>query len=100
MARTVTGSVADKVAPTDMASMKERLMPSRGIRAHRKRMTPSMTAEIKVPAKANVRMVPMLRKKLPYMTCSQHCSVAEVRNRDILYLVQLIARSQDDGRKE
>ena len=72
MARMVTGSVADKVAPTDIASMNDKLIPSRGIRAHKKRMTPSTTAEMKVPAKANVRMVPMLRKKLPYIAANQH----------------------------
>jgi hypothetical protein len=35
-------------------------------RVHRYRMTPRMRAEMKVPTKAKVRMVPMLRKKLAY----------------------------------
>ncbi len=63
MARMVTGSVADSVAPTENASTKVMLRPSNGILVHSHRITPSTTAEMKVPANANVRIVPMLRKK-------------------------------------
>ena len=66
IARMVTGSVAERVAPTDMASTKLILKPSRGILVHRNSMIPSTRAEIKVPANANVRIVPMCRKKLPF----------------------------------
>lgn len=59
MARIVTGSVADNVAPTDMASTKVILRPSRGILVQRYRIRPSTSADMKVPAKANVRMVPI-----------------------------------------
>ena len=63
MARIVTGSVAESVAPTEMASTKEKVMvPGRSEK--RKRRRPMTTAERKVPAKAKVRMTPMLRKKL------------------------------------
>ena len=65
IARIVTGSVAERVAPTDMASTKLMSSPSSGMRVHRYRMMPRTRAEMKVPAKAKVRMVPMLRKKLP-----------------------------------
>jgi hypothetical protein len=65
MARIVTGSVAERVAPTDMASTKLILNPSRGILVNKKRMTPRVRADRKVPAKAKVRMVPICRKKLP-----------------------------------
>lgn len=64
MARMVTGSVADNVAPTDIASTKDILKPSRGIRVHNHRKVPRTTAEMKVPANAKVKMVPRLRKKL------------------------------------
>ena len=69
IARMVTGSVAERVAPTDMASTKETSKPSKGIRVQRYRMIPRTRAEIKVPAKAKVRMVPMLWKKLAFDTC-------------------------------
>lgn len=65
MARMVTGSVADNVAPTDMASTKLIFTASIGILDHKYRMTASTTAEMNVPANAKVRIVPMLRKKLP-----------------------------------
>lgn len=64
MARMVTGSVADNVAPTEIASTKEILKPSSGIRVHNHKNKPSTIAEMKVPAKANVKIVPILRKKL------------------------------------
>lgn len=69
MARMVTGSVADNVAPTDMASTKEMSSPSSGIRVQRYKIRPSTRAEIKVPANAKVRMVPIFRKKLPCCRC-------------------------------
>ena len=67
MARMVTGSVAERVAPIDMASTKLILKPSSGILVHKNSMTPKTTAEMNVPAKAKVRIVPMWRKKLPYV---------------------------------
>lgn len=69
MARMVTGSVADKVAPTEMASTQEMVRPSKGILVHNQRIRPSETADMKVPAKAKVKIVPMLRKKLAW-ACS------------------------------
>jgi hypothetical protein len=66
MARIVTGSVADSVAPTDMASTKDMLRPSSGSLVQRYSITPRVIAEMKVPANANVRMVPILRKKFAY----------------------------------
>ena len=66
MARIVTGSVADNVAPTDIASTNEILKPSRGIRVHSHRNKPRTIADMKVPAKANVKIVPMLRKKFAW----------------------------------
>jgi hypothetical protein len=66
MARMVTGSVADSVAPTENASTKVMLRPSSGTLVHNQSITPNTTAEMKVPAKANVRMVPILRKKFAY----------------------------------
>ena len=68
MARIVTGSVAERVAPIERASTKVILNPSRGIRVHRKRINPSTTAEMKVPAKAKVRIVPMFRKKFAWIS--------------------------------
>ena len=65
MAKIVTGSVAESVAPTDMASTKLILKPSRGILVHRNSMRPRTRADMKVPAKAKVRIVPMCLKKLP-----------------------------------
>ena len=65
MARIVTGSVAESVAPTDNASTNERSIASIGINAQTYRTTARTKAEMKVPAKANVRMVPMCRKKFP-----------------------------------
>ena len=64
IASMVTGSVADRVAPTEMASTNVTLKPSSGILVHTQRMSPREIAEIKVPAKAKVRIEPMLRKKL------------------------------------
>lgn len=64
MARMVTGSVADNVAPTEMASTQVMVKPSNGTLVHSHKIRPSDTAEMKVPAKAKVKIVPMLRKKL------------------------------------
>lgn len=64
MARIVTGSVADSVAPTDMASTKEISNPSNGILVYSQRIDPRTIAEMKVPAKAKVKIVPIFRKKL------------------------------------
>lgn len=63
MARIVTGSVADRVAPTEMASTQVIVSPSKGILVHSQRIRPREMAEMKVPAKAKVKMVPMFRKK-------------------------------------
>lgn len=60
----MTGSVADSVAPTERASTKVMDRPSRGMRVQTQRIRPSDMAEISVPANANVRILPMLRKKL------------------------------------
>jgi hypothetical protein len=60
----VTGSVAERVAPTDIDSTKVISTPSKLSRVHRKRIMPSTTADMNVPAKAKVRMAPMFRKKL------------------------------------
>lgn len=67
MARIVTGSVADRVAPTEIASTQVMVSPSKGILVHSQRIRPSETAEIKVPAKAKVRMVPIFRKKFAWL---------------------------------
>ena len=64
MANIVTGSVAERVAPTDIASTNEIWNPSNGMRVHSHKNKPNTTAEMKVPAKAKVSMVPMFRKKL------------------------------------
>ena len=72
IARIVTGSVADSVAPTDMASTKDMLRPSSGSLVQRYSIMPRVIAEIKVPAKANVRMVPILRKKFAYRASAIH----------------------------
>jgi hypothetical protein len=63
IARIVTGSVAERVAPIEKASTKDMLNPSKGIRVHSQRITPSTMVEMKVPAKANVRIDPIFRKK-------------------------------------
>ena len=63
IARIVTGSVADKVAPTDMASLKDISNPW-GIRVYSHSRKPMTTADKKVPAKANIRIVPIFLKKL------------------------------------
>lgn len=70
MAKMVTGSVAESVAPTEIASTKEMFSASSGIRVHRYKTKPRTMAEIKVPAKAKVRMVPMWRKKFAW--CSSY----------------------------
>ena len=59
----VTGSVADRVAPTLIASTKVMLRASNGVSDQTKMMMPSDQAEMKVPAKAKVKMEPMFRKK-------------------------------------
>ena len=68
MARIVTGSVAESVAPTDIASTKDIWNRSSGIRVHTHKNKPKTTADIKVPAKANVRIVPIFRKKFAYQS--------------------------------
>jgi uncharacterized protein YcgI (DUF1989 family) len=65
MARMVTGSVADRVAPTDMASTKLIWKPSRDNLVQRKRIKPRTSADMNVPAKAKVRIAPMCLKKFP-----------------------------------
>jgi hypothetical protein len=72
MANIVTGSVAESVAPTEMASTQVMVSPSKGILVHSHRMVPSETAEMKVPAKAKVRIVPIFLKKL---ACQQSACV-------------------------
>jgi hypothetical protein len=67
MARMVTGSVADRVAPTEMASTHVIVSPSKGILVHNQRIRPREMAEMKVPANAKVRMVPMFRKKFAWV---------------------------------
>jgi hypothetical protein len=74
MARMVTGSVADRVAPTEKASTNVIFRPSSGTLVQSHNMTPRTTAEMKVPAKANVRIVPMLRKKFAYNFVSRNLS--------------------------
>lgn len=64
MARIVTGSVADSVAPTAIASTNESSIDSIGSHAQTYNIIPNTTAEMKVPAKANVKIVPMFLKKL------------------------------------
>lgn len=66
MAKMVTGSVADRVAPTEIASTQVMLSPSSGILVYSHKMLPMTMAERKVPANANVRIVPMFRKKLAW----------------------------------
>jgi hypothetical protein len=66
IARIVTGSVAERVAPTEIASVHVILIFSIGSRVYSQSSTPITTAERKVPAKAKVRIVPMLRKKLAW----------------------------------
>jgi hypothetical protein len=63
IARIVTGSVADKVAPTLIASTKGILMDSKGSWAQRNIMIPNVHADMKVPAKAKVNIEPIFRKK-------------------------------------
>lgn len=69
MARIVTGSVADNVAPTEMASTKF-ISNVPGICANSQRINPITTADKKVPAKANVTMMPAFLKKLAW--CSSY----------------------------
>ena len=63
IAMMVTGSVADSVAPTEIASTKLMASPSSGILVHSHSITPKDTADMNVPAKAKVRIVPMFWKK-------------------------------------
>ena len=63
IARMVTGSVAESVAPIENASRKDILKPSSCNLVNKKSKTPRTNAEMNVPAKANVKMVPMFRKK-------------------------------------
>ena len=97
MARIVTGSVAESVAPMENASTKEMLKPSRGIRVQRYSNTPKTTAEIKVPAKAKVRIVPMFRKKFALIDRSAKCCKTGL---GLTYLVQFIPGSEDYGRQK
>ena len=94
----MTGSVAERVAPIEKASTKDILNPSRGMRVHRYSIKPRTTAEMKVPAKANVKMVPMFRKKLAYSD-GQFFYILVYRPK-VSYLVQLISRGEDDWRKK
>jgi uncharacterized protein YcgI (DUF1989 family) len=77
MARIVTGSVALRVAPTLIASTKLMSRPSKGMRVQSQRIIPNTNAEMKVPANANVRIVPMLRKKLAFCYVSDRTFVME-----------------------
>jgi hypothetical protein len=63
MARIVTGSVADNVAPTEIASTKVIENPSIGIRVYTHKINPSTIADMNVPANAKVKMEPMFLKK-------------------------------------
>jgi hypothetical protein len=64
IARIVTGSVADKVAPTEIASTKVISSDFMGIRVYIQRIKPRTIADMNVPANANVRIDPIFRKKL------------------------------------
>ncbi len=70
MARMVTGSVAERVAPTEMASTQVTVRPSKGTLVQSHSIRPSETAEMNVPAKAKVKMDPILRKKFAYASIS------------------------------
>ena len=94
MAKMVTGSVADKVAPTEMASTKLISSPSRGTRVYNHSNRPMTTADKKVPAKAKVKMVPMFRKKLPCVQPSALFPKSLLFTHS--YLMQLVSASQDD----
>lgn len=97
MARIVTGSVALRVAPTLMASTKVMSSPSSGMRVHSHSITPNTNAEMKVPANAKVRIVPMLRKKLAFEVRSAvelDCDIY------VTYLMQLISTGQNNWRKK
>lgn len=97
MASMVTGSVAESVAPIENASTNEMLKPSRGIRVQRYSNTPKTTAEMKVPAKAKVRIVPMFRKKFALIDWSARWYKIGPR---LIYLVQFVSRSEDYGRQK
>lgn len=60
----VTGSVADSVAPTAIASTNESSIDSIGSHAQTYNINPNTTADMKVPAKAKVKIVPIFLKKL------------------------------------
>jgi hypothetical protein len=75
MARIVTGSVAESVAPTEIASTNEMAKPLRGISVQRYKTRPNTRAEINVPANAKVRIVPIFPKKLAYSL-----GVSEIRS--------------------
>ena len=64
IAITVTGSVADKVAPSCRAVGNDKAdSDSRLILVHSHTSSPMTKAEMKVPPKANVRILHILRKK-------------------------------------
>ena len=97
MARMVTGSVAESVAPTENASMKLMLKPYRGMRVDTQSRLPRTTVEMKVPAKAKVRIGPMFRKKFAYMKLSR---ARYYLWRVLPYLVQLVSGGEDDWREQ
>jgi hypothetical protein len=96
MARMVTGSVADRVAPTEMASTHVIVSPSKGILVHSQRIRPREIAEMKVPANAKVRMVPMFRKKFAWIAMSAW----KAWRLEMTDLMQFVARGQNNWRKE
>lgn len=70
------------------------------MRVNSQRMMASTKAEMNVPAKAKVKIVPMLRKKLPCAEVVSHmlCLVASLPSET--YLMQFISTSQDDRRQQ
>jgi hypothetical protein len=59
-------------------------------------MSPSETADMKVPAKAKVRMLPMCLKKLPYAVSATGVDTAGI----LAYLVQFVTSRKNDGWKQ
>ena len=80
MARMVTGSVADSVAPTEMASTKFILSDSMPVKAYSHKIRPMTTADRNVPAKAKVRIGPNIAEEVG--------------------LVQLVSGGEDNRRKK
>ena len=64
--------------------------------ALRRETNPRPTADIKVPAKAKVRMEPKLRKKLSYYVTLE----SVLPSRTNKYLFHLIPRVENDGRQK